>query len=66
MPKQVEYWRWWIKDEVTGRERRTSFAMSQEIALARYPTAHPDEATREVRTVYQPGEYPPANSKPGG
>lgn len=63
MAKQVEYWKWWVEDEVTGKPRRTTYVMDLETALSRYPTAYPDEATREIRTVYGPGEAPD-NTKP--
>lgn len=63
MASQVEFFRWWIVDERTGKRRRTTYAMTRETALERYPDAEPDPATREVRTRYEPGEAP-ANTKP--
>lgn len=61
--KQVEFFRFWIRDEITGKRRRTSFVMDRETAIERYPDAEPDPLTRELRTVYEPGEAP-ANTKP--
>lgn len=63
MAKQVEYFRWWIVDERTGKRRRTTYAMDRETALERFPAAEPDPATRKTRTHYEPGEAP-ANTKP--
>lgn len=63
MPRQVEFFRFWVKDEVTGKERRTSFAMDRPTAEERYPGCRPDERTRELRTIYEPGEAP-GNTRP--
>lgn len=47
--KQVEYWLWWITDELNGKRRRSSWRMSEVEALAAYPDAVRVEGTCEVR-----------------
>lgn len=64
MAKQVEYWRWMVVDEVTGKRRPTSYLMDRKTALERYPGATPIQGTLDVRTVFELGEAP-ANTRPG-
>ncbi len=40
MSKRAEFWLWWFTDE-SGRRRRTSFRMSRDDAVKRYPDAEP-------------------------
>lgn len=47
--KAVEYWIWWITDELTGKRRRSSWRMSEAEALAAYPDAERVDGTCEVR-----------------
>ena len=51
--KKVEYWRWRYRDPATGRIRRTTFQMSAEEALAKYPGAERIEGTMLLREVYE-------------
>jgi len=50
MSKRTEFWLWWFTDE-SGRRRRTSFRMSREDALKRYPDAQPIAGTLEMRSL---------------
>ncbi len=54
--QDVEFYRWWITDRITGRPRLTSWLMPEEDALARYPGAIKDPASREVRSLPQTSE----------
>lgn len=63
MAKKVEYMRWMVVDEVTGKRRPTRHLMDRETALERHPGATPIEGSRELRTVYERGEAPD-NTKP--
>ena len=47
MSKPTEYWLWWVTDEFG--HRRTSFRMSREEVLLKYPAAEPVAGTMEVR-----------------
>jgi hypothetical protein len=40
---------WWITDERTGKRRKTTWRMTADNALARYPNAEPVEGSEEVR-----------------
>ena len=48
--KPTEFWRWWITDEF-GRRRKTTYRMSRDIALERYPDAEPVAGTLEMRDL---------------
>jgi len=50
MSKRTEFWLWWFTDE-SGRRRRTSFRMSREDAVKRYPDAEPIPGTLEIRNL---------------
>lgn len=66
MPKQVEVWRWWTADpeRISQKPTLTSYYMDEKTALGRHPGAHRDARSRKLQTVYEPGEDPPANTKP--
>ena len=57
--KQIEFWRWYIPDELTGKMHLSRWHMDEETA-ADYPGAVKEPATREVR----PGVPRPAHSTP--
>lgn len=61
----TEFFRWYVTDERTGKQRLTGYAMSREQAAERFPGARPDLRTREVRHLPGTGEDPPANTRPG-
>jgi hypothetical protein len=63
--KKVEFYRWWIIDERTGKRRLTRYAMTREQAAERFPDAEPDLRTREVRILPEPGEAR-GNTRPAG
>ncbi|MBY0469275.1 MAG: hypothetical protein K2Q07_09890 [Burkholderiaceae bacterium] len=55
--KPVEYWRWRIPDERRpGRTTVTSWLMSAETALARYPTAERVPGSMEIRQLPESDE----------
>jgi hypothetical protein len=49
--KRVEYFHWWITNEVTGKRVKTDYAMTVEVALTQWPGAEAVEGSREVREV---------------
>jgi hypothetical protein len=59
----IEFYRWWIVDERTGKRRLTKLAMTREEAVERYPGAEPDLRSREVRNLPERGEVR-GNAKP--
>jgi hypothetical protein len=61
----VEYWRWWIVSETTGRRVKTRHLMTEAQALERDPTATRVPGTMEPRQVPEPGEYVPPHFNPG-
>jgi hypothetical protein len=60
-------WRWWTTDpeRVSQKPSLTSYFMDEKTALERHPDARRHEPSRKLQTVYERGEDPPANSKPG-
>lgn len=46
--KQVEYWRWWITDEVSGKRRKTRWRMTEQDATA-HPGAERVAGSLEIR-----------------
>lgn len=51
MTKPVEFWLWWITDEVTKKRRKTRYRMTERDALAAYPDAEKVEGSCEVRQL---------------
>jgi hypothetical protein len=51
MANRIELWRWWVRDPLTGKRRRTSYGMTEDEARARHPGAEKVEGTKEVRAV---------------
>jgi hypothetical protein len=47
--RRLEFWRWRYRDLQTGTICRTSVALTEEEALAKYPDAQRIEGTRSVR-----------------
>jgi len=45
--KPIELWLWWFTDRF-GKRRMTSFRMSRQMALERYPDAQPVPGTVEI------------------
>ena len=50
MRKPTEFHRWFITDE-TGRRRKTTYRMTREDALQRFPGAEPVPGTVEIRNL---------------
>ena len=46
----TEFWIWWITDE-SGDRRMTTYRMSREVAIKRFPDAKPVPGTLEMRDV---------------
>ena len=63
MPTETEFFQWWIPDEITGKLRKTRHKMTRETAQERHPGCEPYPPSREVSTVFGPGEAP-ANVRP--
>ena len=61
----VEYWRWWITDETTGKRTKSRWHMSAETAR-NYLNAQPVDGTMQMRQVPEPGEIVPPHFNPGG
>jgi len=57
MANELELFYWWFHDDMTGQRRRTLCAMDRATATALYGNVQPDEPTRTVRGVHQPGEW---------
>lgn len=65
--RDVEYWRWWVVDEVTGKRRQTRHRMTAAEAAVQHPGSTRVDGTLEVRRVPEPGEPAPlpTTSLPG-
>jgi hypothetical protein len=48
--KSTEFWIWWFTDEF-GDRRMTTYRMSREMAIGRFPDAEPVPGPREMRDV---------------
>lgn len=56
--RSVEFWRWWITDELSGKPRATRYRMTVADALERYPGATRVEGSCRVEQVPDsPGEH---------
>ena len=53
----TEFWLWWITDEF-GQRRKTTYRMSNEVALLRYPGARAVPGTLEIRNLPDTNEKP--------
>jgi len=58
MPIETEFFRWYVRDKVTGKRRLKTYRMDRKTAVERFPDAEPFELSREVRDVLLPGEEP--------
>jgi hypothetical protein len=54
---QLEYWKWWIVDEITGKPQ-TTHRMTREEAIGRFPKAEPVPGSMEIRNSAEPYETP--------
>ena len=48
--RPTEFWIWWITDEF-GDRRMTTYRMSREVGIERFPGAEPVPGTMEMRDV---------------
>ena len=48
--RPTEFWLWWITDEF-GERRMTTYRMSRQVALERYPDAQAVPGTLEIRNL---------------
>ena len=55
----TEFWLWWITDEF-GERRMTTYRMSCQVALERYPDARRVPGTVEIRNLPDSGDGKPA------
>ena len=55
----TEFWLWWITDEF-GERRMTTYRMSCQVALERYPDARRVPGTVEIRNLPDSGDEKPA------
>jgi len=55
----TEFWLWWITDEF-GERRMTTYRMSCQVALVRYPDARRVPGTVEMRNLPDSGDEKPA------
>lgn len=49
--KPTEFWIWKIRDELTGKMRKTRYRMTEETAMERHPEAVKLPGSREVRNL---------------
>lgn len=49
--REVEYWRWWVVSETSGKRVKSRHAMTEAVARALDPAAEPVPGTRELRLV---------------
>ena len=62
MRKPTEFWLWWITDEF-GDRRMTTYRMTRETALERFPDAEPVPGTMEIRNLPEgPDEWDSAGA----
>ena len=54
--KTVEFWCWWVVDEVTGKRRATRHKMTEPEALERHPGAERVAGTMELRSMPETDE----------
>jgi hypothetical protein len=57
---------WMVKDERTGKLRKTTYRMQQATALERYPGATPILSSKEIRTGSSEGAASIGNRRPCG
>ena len=51
MTVPVEFFKWWIDDERTGKRRLSTYKLSRVNADRAFPGAEPDLSTREIRNL---------------
>jgi hypothetical protein len=56
MTAPIEFFRWWIVDERTGKRRLTTYKLSRVEAAKAFPKAHPDLHSSEIRNLPGPRE----------
>lgn len=49
--KDVQFYRWWIPDPTTGKQRLSSWKMNEDYAVKTYPGCVKDEGSVEVRFI---------------
>ena len=49
--KPTEFWNWWIRDELSGKRRQTTYKMTREVAVERFPDAEPVAGSMEIRNL---------------
>jgi hypothetical protein len=59
----TEFWLWWITDEF-GDRRMTTYRMSREVALQRYPDARAVPGTVEIRPLPDSDDEKPFPAHP--
>ncbi len=59
----TEFWLWFITDEF-GDRRMTTYRMSREVALQRYPDAQPVPGTVEIFNLPDTGDEKPFPVRP--
>ena len=64
MGAPIEFFRWWITDERTGKRRRTTYKLTRSDAKRAFLGAEPEEDSRRIRHLLEPGT--PPSSRPGG
>lgn len=63
--KRVEFWKWMVRDEITGKMRKTRHLMDEETALARHPEATKVPGSMEPRMLPEfDGEIPAMMTPP--
>lgn len=62
--RPVEFWQWWITDEVTGKRRKSKWKMSAETA-AGYPGAERVPGSMEIRQLPESPDEHHMTSSPG-
>lgn len=62
--RQVEYWRWVVLNETTGKRQATRYRMKEADALAMDPQAERVPGSMELRQVPDVDEHPPAPTFP--
>ena len=63
MTVPVEFFTWWIVDQVTGESRLTTFKLSRANAERAFPGAEPDLETREIRNLPHPEKPAPTDRR---
>ncbi|HEV7574930.1 MAG TPA: hypothetical protein VGO85_02710 [Caldimonas sp.] len=65
MTRTIEFYKWWILDERSGKRSLTRFRLSPVDAARAFPGAKPARCTLEVRYLPDAADAP-ASSRPDG